>query len=51
MNDSELQLMKNLSKGKTNKTNSGEDGNEEDKNKSLNESINMSEEEKIKIME
>jgi hypothetical protein len=48
MNDSELQLMKNLSKGKTNKTNSGEDGNEEDKNKSLNESINMSEEEKNK---
>ena len=48
MNDSELQLMKNLTKGSINKNSSGEDGNEDDKNKSLNESINMSEEEKNK---
>jgi len=48
MNDSELQLIKNLTKGNINKTTSGEDGNEDDKNKSFNESINMSEEEKNK---
>ena len=48
INDSELQLIKNLTKGNINKTDSGEDGNEDDKNKSFNESINMSEEEKNK---